>query len=241
MKMAFKIARTSLILIFSGLIWSCTPKAVTRISASFPPLDYQEKVYVIGPSDPQPPFAREIGTLKARLNPYRGMGKWKDAVAETAFEARKVGGDAIQITKYTLANAWQSEQIEARILKVETSAGRRYLEERLNVFSDSTWDYAKLYVYRHPHLNPLSKYNLYLNDSLLCEVKSGFAQEFILLKEGMYLLWAGSLAGDRSEVPVHVKFGKTYYLSCSWGNSYLDLSLADELQGELQYNAILNR
>ena len=55
-------------------------------------------------------------------------------------------------------------------------------------------------------------YDLHLGDSTICRVKNNFKTTLYIKKDGLNTLWAKT--ETKSEVPIDVKMGKTYYLRC---------------------------
>lgn len=109
---------------------------------------------------------------------------------------------------------------------------------------DSTWNYAKLYVYRSGgQAGFLIGYNLYLGDSIIGRVKSNSKQEIKITKKGLNSLWAKTEA--KTEIPIDVEFGRAYYLRCSMGMGVMvghpELQLMDPVQGKSEYNSIKDK
>lgn len=201
------------LMIISALIFfsSCNPKISTSISKSYPALDYKQEVVVFGLDQPEPDNAEVLGQVKigdAGLSTNCGY----DIVMDKAkLEARKAGGNAIKIIEHKPPTAMGSEchRITARILKVENIENytpKAEEEVLLNV------DYAILNVYRYSGTGALVSYDLYLGDSVICRVKNNFKTTLHIEKDGLNSLWARTEA--KSEVPIDIKMGKTYYLRC---------------------------
>jgi len=53
-----------ILIITTVLLNSCSPRITTRISKTYPPIDYREKIKVFGLEDSLPEESEEIGTLK---------------------------------------------------------------------------------------------------------------------------------------------------------------------------------
>lgn len=201
------------LMIISALIFfsSCNPKISTSISKSYPALDYKQEVVVFGLDQPEPGNAEVLGQVKigdAGLSTNCGY----DIVMDKAkLEARKAGGNAIKIIEHKPPTAMGStcHRITAKILKVENIENYTPKAEEeilLNV------DYAILNVYRYSGTGALVSYDLYLGDSVICRVKNNFKTTLHIEKDGLNTLWARTEA--KSEVPIDIKMGKTYYLRC---------------------------
>lgn len=201
------------LMIISALIFfsSCNPKISTSNSKSYPALDYKQEVVVFGLDQPEPDNAEVLGQVKigdAGLSTNCGY----DIVMDKAkLEARKAGGNAIKIIEHKPPTAMGStcHRITAKILKVENIENytpKAEEEVLLNV------DYAILNVYRYSGTGALVSYDLYLGDSVICRVKNNFKTTLHIEKDGLNSLWARTEA--KSEVPIDIKMGKTYYLRC---------------------------
>lgn len=84
-------------------------------------------------------------------------------------------------------------------------------------------------------------YNLHMGDSLLCRVKNKSTMAIKLDKEMRTMLWART--EGRSEVPINVHFGHSYYLRCTVDMGafvgHPRLELVDAATGKLEYQAIV--
>jgi len=166
-------------------------------------------------------------------------------VVETAKEAaRKAGGNVVKITKHTPPNLGSTcHRIEGRILLVEDVKTLADIEAGTDAIVDSTWNYAKLYVYRPTGPGLIIAYNLHLGDSVIARVQNNFAEEIIITQKGRNTLWART--ESRAEVPIDIEYGKAYYLRCKVNMGIMagrpDLQLVDPATGKVEYNAILKR
>lgn len=197
----------SVLIIFSA----CNPKISTKISRSYPPLDYKQEVFVIGLDQPEPDNAEVLGQVKIGDTGFSANCGYDVAVDKAKLEARKVGGNAIKITEHILPSIMGSSchKITARILKVENIEN---LAPKVEQDTLLDVDYAILNVYRYSGVGALVSYDLYLGDSVICRVKNNFKTTLYIRKDGLNTLWAKTEA--KSEVPIDVKIGKTYYVRC---------------------------
>lgn len=201
------------LMIISALIFfsSCNPKISTSISKSYPALDYKQEVVVFGLDQSEPDNAEVLGQVKIGDAGLSTNCSYDIVMDKAKLEARKAGGNAIKIIEHKPPTAMGSEchRITARILKVENIENYRPKAEEevlLNV------DYAILNVYRYSGTGALVSYDLYLGDSVICRVKNNFKTTLHIEKDGLNTLWARTEA--KSEVPIDIKMGKTYYLRC---------------------------
>jgi len=193
------------------LLSSCNPKISTSISRSYPPLDYKQEVVVIGLDQSEPDNSEILGQLKIGDTGFSTKCGYDIVIDKAKLEARKAGGNAIKIIEHTPPSAMGStcHRITAKILKVENIENYTPKVEE-EVLLDV--DYAILNVYRYSGAGALVSYDLYLGDSVICRVKNNFKTTIHIKKDGLNSLWARTEA--KSEVPIDVKMGKTYYLRC---------------------------
>jgi hypothetical protein len=107
---------------FSFIIFlcACSPKVKPTITKSYPPLDYRETVSVLGLNEDAPANAEILGTVKIGDSGFSTNCGYDVAIEKAINEARKVGGNAIQITKHIPPNLMGStcHRITARILRL---------------------------------------------------------------------------------------------------------------------------
>ncbi|MDA8758307.1 hypothetical protein N9M69_02950 [Flavobacteriaceae bacterium] len=193
------------------LLSSCSPKILTNLSKSYALLDYKQKVEVLGLTELEPDNAEVLGEVKI-IDTGFSINCGYDVVLDKArLEARKVGGNIIKITEHEPPSIFGSSchRIKARILKIEDiDKYTPKLEE--DALLDV--DYAILNIYRFRGAGALVGYDLHLGDSVICRVKNNFKTTIHIKKDGLNTLWARTEV--KSEVPIDVKMGKTYYLRC---------------------------
>lgn len=206
MRKIYGLLLVAVLIIYS----SCSPKISTSIRSSYPPLDYKEDVVVMGLNQAEPELAELIGYVKITDTGFTANCGYDLVIEKAKLEARKVGGNAIKIIEHMPPSFGSScHRIVAKILKVEDIANIM-AETEDEILLDV--DYAILNVYRYGGAGSLVGYDLYLGDSILCRVKNNFKTTLHIKKDGLNTLWAKTEA--KSEVPINVKMGKTYYLRC---------------------------
>lgn len=190
---------------------SCNPKISTSISRTYPPLDYKQEVIVIGLDQSEPDNAEVLGQVKIGDTGFSTKCGYEIVIDKAKLEARKAGGNAIKIIDHKPPTVMGStcHIITARILKVENIENYSFNAEE-EVLLDV--DYAILNVYRYSGAGVLVSYDLHLGDSTICRVQNNFKTTLHIKKDGLNTLWARTEA--KSEVPIDVKIGKTYYLRC---------------------------
>lgn len=220
------------------LLSSCNPKISTSLSKNYPPLDYDVEVIVIGLDQEDPDNAENLGLVKVTDGGFTTNCGYDLVLDKAKLEARKAGGNAIKIITHKPPSAFGSSchQITARILKIqdiENYTIKTEAEEMLDV------DYAILNVYRYGGAGALVSYDLYLGDSVICRVKNNFKTTLHINKDGLNSLWAKTEA--KSEVPIDVKMGKTYYLRCGLSMGafvgHPKLELVDSKTGKAEFES----
>lgn len=202
--------KTHGLLIVSALVFfsSCNPKISTNLTKSYPPLDYRQKVTVIQLGQSEPDSSEFLGQVRIGDTGFSTKCGYDMVMDKAKLEARKAGGNAIKIIEHkppTLLGS-SCHKIVAKILRVENHVPTKEEEALLDV------DHAILNVYRYSGYGALLNYDLYLGDSVICRVKNNFKKTIHIKKDGLNTLWAKTEA--KSEVPINLKNGKTYYLRC---------------------------
>jgi hypothetical protein len=220
---------------------ACSPKISTSINKNYAVLDYREDVRVFGVEETGPDDAELLGTVKIGDSGFSTNCGLDVVIDKAKTEARKIGGNAIKITKHTPPSIWGSSchQITADILKV-------YKIEDYTVpvaVADSSLagaDYALLHIYRHSGVGALMGFDLHLGDSVICRVKNKWKETVKIDKDGLHTLWART--ESKTEIPIDIRFGNEYYIRCSVAMGVLvgrpKLELVDNKTGELEFRSI---
>ena len=190
---------------------SCNPKISTSLSKKYPALDYKQAVLVIGLDQTEPDEAEVLGKVKIGDKGFTTNCSYETVIDKAKMEARKVGGNAIKIIEHKPPTIMGSSchRITAEILRIENIDNFiPKVEEEILL----DVDYAILNVYRNGGVGALIAYDLKLGDSVICRVRNNFKTTLHIKKDGLNTLWAKTEA--KSEVPIDIKIGKTYYLRC---------------------------
>lgn len=192
-------------------ISSCNPTISTSLSNTYPPLDYKHEVVVIGMEQEQPPDAEVLGQVKIGDSGFTTNCGYDIVLEKAKLEARKVGGNAIKIIEHNPPTIMGSNchRIRANILKI-ADIEKFIASAEDEIIPDA--DYAILHVYRYSGSGAFVSYDVYLGDSVICRVKNNFKKTLQINKDGMNTLWART--ESKSEVPINIKMGRTYYLRC---------------------------
>lgn len=193
------------------LLYSCSPKIATNLSKKYPALDYKQDVLVIGLQQPKPKEAEVLGEIKIGDSGFTTDCDYETVIESAKMEARKVGGNAIKITKHKQPSTFGStcHRITAEILRlpdVEDYAAKNEDE----IIPDA--DYAVLNVYRFGGMGSAISYDLMLGDSVICRVRNNFKTTLYIKKDGRNTLSVKTESKNR--VPINIQFGRTYYIRC---------------------------
>lgn len=221
------------------LLTSCTPKLTSSMQKTYAPLDYKQEVRVFEIDEQTPTNSEKLGTIKVGDSGFSTDCGYDVVLEKAKTETRKVGGNALKITKHSLPDLWSScHRITADVMKVENIEDYATTEE-----VDSTLigaDYAILHVYRPSGQGTLISYDLHLSDSTICRVKNNFCESVKINKEGLNSLWAKT--ESKSEIPIKIEFGKAYYIRCSLSMGAFvgrpKLEMVDNATGKREYNII---
>ena len=219
---------------------SCAPKISTSISDNYPTLHYREEVRLFGLQDSIPASSKELGIVKIGDTGFTIKCGWEDVIEKAKLEARKVGGNAIKITKHRTPSAFGSSchRITAVILNIESFDGLSTVEKIDSTLLNA--DYALLHIYRNSGVGALVNYDLYLGDSVICRVNNKWKKTIKINKDGLNTLWARTEA--KRELPINIKFGNEYYIRCSVSMGAFvgrpKLELVDNQTGRVEFQSI---
>jgi len=222
------------------LLTSCSATLTSSMVKTYPPLHYQEDVIVFNLSEPVPPNAEKLGTIKTGDSGFSTNCNYATVVDMAKTEARKVGGNAIKITQHKRPDFLSScHRINADVLRVDSTGNYVATPEPVDSAMLEA-GYAIINVYRPSGAGFLVGYNLYLGDSIICRVRDNFCRSIKIYKDGYNILWAKTEA--KAEVPIKVEFGKTYYIRCGIDMGAFvgrpNLEIVDFSTGKAEFTAI---
>ena len=221
---------------------SCSAKLTSSMQKTYAPLDYKEEVRVFGIDEQIPPNAEKLGTIKVGDSGFSMICDYATVLDKAKTESRKVGGNALKITKHKLPDFWSTcHRITADVLKVDDIENYMVGAEMADVDSALIGaDYAIINVYRSSGQGALVSYDLYWGDLIICQVKSNFCESIKVYQDGLNSLWARTEA--KSEIPINVEFGKIYYVRCSISMGVMvgrpKLEMVDNKTGKAEFNSI---
>ncbi|MDR1172677.1 MAG: DUF2846 domain-containing protein [Bacteroidales bacterium] len=220
---------------------ACSPKISTSINRSYAVLDYREDVMVFGVEEVEPDDAERLGTVKVGDTGFSTDCGLDVVIDKAKMEARKIGGNAIKITKHIPPSMWGSSchRITANILKVDRIENHLFSTD----FADSSLigaDYALLHIYRQGGPGALLNFDLYLGDLVICQVKNKWKETVKIDKDGLNMLWART--ESKMELPIDIRFGNEYYIRCSITMGAFvgrpKLEMVDSKTGKLEFQLI---
>lgn len=207
------IKRNLLIIIVLAILSSCNPIIHTSLLKSYPPIDYKQEIVIIGLNQPEPANSEILGQVQTKDSGFSINCGYDVVINKAKEEVRKAGGNALKIIEHKYPNPLGSSchRITVKILKIEDIENYQILQEAEQETLDV--DYAILNVYRYSGIGSMISYNLNLGDSIICRVKNNYKTTIHVKKEGLNSLWART--ESKSEQPIDLEYGKTYYLRCS--------------------------
>ena len=230
------------------LLASCAPNVYTNISKRYSSLTPQEVVSVFERSEILPENAEFLGTVKVEDAGFSTKCSFEEVVSLAKAEARRVGGNAIQITHHTPPGVINScHNIIASIYKID---GMEMVMNKVPVDSAlNSSDYATLYIYRNSGEGFANNYDLYLDNTLICKVRNRWKESIKVTQARAYILWAET--GEKAELPITIQLGKKYYIRCSvkmerytgipFPLGYPKLELVDNLTGKREFDTITEK
>ena len=227
------------------LLTSCAAKLTSSMQITYAPLDYKQDVRVFEIEEQTPPNAEKLGTIKVGDSGFSTNCDYAVVLEKAKVETRKVGGNALKITKHSLPDVWSScHRITADILRIENIENYAVKAETSEIDSALIGaDYAIINVYRPSGQGVLISYDLHLGDSTICRVSNNSCKSIKINKNGLNSLWAKT--ETKSEVPINVEFGKVYYVRCSVSMGAFvgrpKVVIVDNATGKREYNAILQK
>lgn len=219
---------------------ACQHRVKSSVYQSRPILDYKEEVIVLPLYQSAPEDALVIGEVRIGDSGFSTNCGYDIAIEKAKLEARKLGGNAVKITEHKTPSPLSStcHRIKAIVLYLENAESIELTEEIEPVIEGV--DYAILNIYRPRGIGPLVSYDLYLGDSAIYRVKNRQKTTLYIKKEGYNSLWAKT--ESKTEIPINIKVGHTYYLRCSVTMGAIvgrpSLELVDSKTGKLEFNAM---
>lgn len=222
---------------------SCSAKVTLNMQKTYPPLDYTEEVRVFQPDEKVPSNAEKLGIIKSGDSGFSIKCSYTDVLDKAKTESRKVGGNALKITKHKLPDLWSScHRITVDVLKIDNL--ENYIAIVQAAGGDSALidaDYAIINVYCSSGQGVLVNYDLYLGNSVICRVKNNFCESIKIYKDSYNSLWAKT--ESKTEIPINIEFGQTYYIRCgtkmeAFVGRHPSIEIVNDIVGETEMNIV---
>lgn len=216
------------------LLSACSPKVRTYLIAPDKAVITNEPVVLLGLTDPISEDAVTIGTVKVGDTGFTTDCSFETVIHVAQSRAAEMGGNVFKLTSHKYPSVMSScHRIEGEVLRTSDPEKLRW---KLSAASHKP-DSAVIYIYRNSSYGALVYYDLYLNDSVICNVTQGCREVVYLRQPGMYKLWAKT---EKTEtLTLQVELGKVYYVECGVAMGVLIgrpmLDLVDEETGRLNY------
>ncbi len=230
------LSRTAILSIsLLTMIAACSPKISSRLTNTSQPLPYDAPVAVLGLADRVPEGATLVGDLKVGDSGFSTDCSYETVIDAARLEARKSGGNIVKVTKHKKPDLWSTcHRVEARVYRLADVTALIPQEEVL-----PNADHALLHVYRFANA-PLVNYDLRLDDSVICRVRSNSATTVRLEASGTHVLRART--ETTAEQPITIEHGRQYYLRCGIGMGAFvgrpKLELVDYVIGKQEFESI---
>lgn len=176
-------------------------------------------IRILKKEDVIPAGAQMLGNIKVTDKGFKIKCSYEQTIAEAKEKARKKGANLIKITELKTPDVWSTcYRLWADIYKFDDLASiHSYSQQKtdsiVSTLIPENADYALLYVYRpSSSMGVVVQYNLHVEDSVVCRVKSGTKFIIKLPNKGNTKVWART--EGRDEVQLDIQPGKVYFLKC---------------------------
>jgi len=200
----------------------------------------EQKIIILNLNEELPSDSKLLGKIKLGHDLRYKNCEFDTIIYQAKSEARKIGGNIVKITKYKPLDILNKSchRIKANILKSNSlpSLLQNNNKQRYG-------NYVNLNIYRyHSKSGNILQYDLFLGDSLITRVKSGFKKTIRINKEGVYNL---RVKRGFNTIPIDIKFGQNYYIKCSLkgklvGSANLKIKLMEEKKGKAEFDFFKN-
>jgi hypothetical protein len=139
---------------------------------------------------------------------------------EIPAKVTEVGADEIKYKKFSNQDgpAYVMSLSEIFMIKYENGEKDLFAKETDTGNDNSAGtedpesDYALLHIYRQSMTGALIKYDLHLDDDVICHVSNNWKETIKIYKEGLSTLWART--ESKAELPIDIQLGEEYYIRC---------------------------
>jgi len=211
------------LLILLTIIIGCSPKIRSSISNSnFTHLDESAEIIILD-SAVLPENSQYIGDLKIGDTGFSTDCSYNKVMSDAKAEARKVGGNLIQIIELKEPSTWGSTcyRIKAKIYRnMDTQLLMPLKEDYVNRNRSRLpvdANYASVYIYRPKMMvGSAIGYKVRMdNDSVVCRTRSGEKCEVRITDFGKHTFWAKTESAD--SLTIDIQKGQEYFIRCAMG------------------------
>ncbi|ASZ10746.1 DUF2846 domain-containing protein [Chitinophaga pendula] len=176
-------------------------------------------ILILKMEDVVPSGAQLLGNIKVTDKGFKIKCSYDQTIAAAKEKARKKGANLIKITELKTPDMWSTcYRLWADVYKLDDLASvnvssQHRIDSIVSTLIPENADYALLYVYRpSSSMGVVVQYNLHVEDSVVCRIKSGSKFIVKLTNKGNTKLWART--EGRDEVQLNIQPGKVYFLKC---------------------------
>lgn len=217
---------------------SCTPLVTTKLEENITASNVDDPIVVFGLHTSIPADAEVIGTIKIGDTGFTITNNcsFQDVLDLAKMEAKKAGGNAIKITDHIPPGNSTCHRITAKILRLPDTKTVTNKELELQ---KNTYSILNLFC-KNDSQN--IKYDLYLNDSIIWNVKNNLKTTIAIRKEGINTFRAQ--VDKTTELKINIEFGQVYYLKCDIlikdGSKQPFIELVNQSEGSLIFDIFGN-
>ncbi|MBN1952491.1 MAG: hypothetical protein JW801_14915 [Bacteroidales bacterium] len=245
--MILKTSRFSLIILAGILLYSCHPVVMSSFSSPRDKRVPVGEILVIGLNHTADLSLSKIGDIEFKSSETNIGCSYEDAVHQFKRVAARNGGNVIKITNIEELNSFFEAclSVKAEIYYVQDLAAFKassHSSDRKSGDRETETGEAYLYFYRSPiAMDDMMEFDIYLDKEFLCTSKPNWGKKVVVTQTGQHVLWTKT--ENRSSMPITIRDGESYYISCSivmsLRNTRPVLKLEDKSVGESAYTKIV--
>ncbi|PKB43625.1 hypothetical protein AX016_1829 [Cellulophaga sp. RHA19] len=219
--------KNGILILLGVIIMGCSPKIRNTISNStFKPLDSKSEIIVLDSTE-SILGSMLIGTFKIGDSGFTSDCGYNKVINDAKAQARKFGGNIIQITELKRPKKWGStcyrikgnilRNFDEKVISELKSISKKNNKSRLPKGAD----YAKVYIYRPKMITgSFIGYKVRMDtDSIVCRARNGEKCELKIYDFGKHTFWAKTESTD--SVTIDIKKGKEYFIRCAMNPGFI--------------------
>lgn len=224
-----------------AILCGCSPKVTSSLTRTYPQLDPDAEVIVLGLNTQEPAGAVNLGTVKIGDTGFTSPqnGTYEKVIALAKEQARNAGGNVIRIRRHQPADArCTTHRIQADILWIDNPEALD--QASLTKPKDAHPDCAIIYFYRFSGYGFLVQYDVQIGDTVVFRSKPNATAEVRIYEPGQYEIWAQTEA--KASRMINIRMGEDYYVRCDVGMGAFvgrpELELVPEDSGRPEYESL---